>query len=143
MAHTRKLTIAQQALGLRSVFPDTRPVIGQDRLSWTGLLQPCELSRVYTVQITYTLGRYPITRVLDPPLKATETGFLPHTYTDRTLCLHDAGQWDEHLLIVDTIVPWTAEWLLHYEIWLATGKWHGDHDPGTEPPDHYNQLPAL
>jgi hypothetical protein len=27
--------------------------------------------------------------------------------------------------IIDTIIPWTSEWLLHYECWLATGKWHG------------------
>ena len=29
------------------------------------------------------------------------------------------------MLIVDTTVPWTAEWLLNYEIWLATGSWYG------------------
>jgi hypothetical protein len=23
------------------------------------------------------------------------------------------------MMIVDTIVPWTAEWLLHYEVWLT------------------------
>jgi hypothetical protein len=27
--------------------------------------------------------------------------------------------------IADTIVPWTAEWLVHYEIWLVTGEWYG------------------
>jgi hypothetical protein len=143
MAPARRLTIAQQALGLRSVFPDTEPVIGRDGLSWKGQLQPCELSRIYTVQITYTHGRYPVTRILDPQLEATETGFLPHTYSDKTLCLHDAGQWAGHMLIVDTIVPWTAEWLLHYEIWLATGEWLGDHDLAAQLPDHYDDLPAL
>jgi hypothetical protein len=143
MAPARRLTIAQQALGLRSVFPDAELVNSRDRLSWTGRLQPCELSRIYTVQITYTHGRYPVTRVLDPQLETTEKGFLPHTYSDKTLCLHDAGQWAEHMLIVDTIVPWSAEWLLHYEIWLATGEWLGDHDPATQLPDHYGDLPAL
>ena len=29
------------------------------------------------------------------------------------------------MLIADTIVPWTCEWLVHYEIWFATGEWHG------------------
>jgi hypothetical protein len=143
MAPARSLTIAQQALGLRSVFPDTKPVTRGGRLSWTGRLQPCGLSRIYTVQITYTPRRYPVTRVLDPQLEATENGFLPHTYSDKALCLHDAGQWAEHMLIVDTIVPWAAEWLLHYEVWLATGEWLGDHDPGTQLPDHYKDLPAL
>ena len=143
MAHARRLTIAQQALGLRSIFPDAELVMRRNRLSWKGRLQPCELSRIYTVQVTYTRGRYPVTRILDPQLRATETGFLPHTYSDKSLCLHDVAQWAEHMLIVDTIVPWTAEWLLHYEVWLATGEWLGDQDPGTQLPGHYDDLPAL
>ena len=27
--------------------------------------------------------------------------------------------------IAETIIPWASEWLLHYEIWLATGEWQG------------------
>jgi hypothetical protein len=27
------------------------------------------------------------------------------------------------MLLCQTIVPWISEWLLHYEIWLVTGKW--------------------
>ena len=115
--------------------------MGPDRLSWTGRLQPCELSRVYTVQITYTRGRYPAIRILDPQLKRDRDGFLPHTYDDRSLCLHDAGQWADHMLIVDTIVPWAAEWLLHYEIWVATGEWLGDDNSDTPLLAHYDNLP--
>lgn len=128
------LTMAQQALGLRSVFPGAGLTLKPGRLSWTGRLQPCDLSRIYTVQITYARGRYPAVRVLAPKLQAAENGFLPHTYDNGTLCLYDAGQWNATMLIVDTIVPWAAEWLLHYEIWLATGEWSGDHDPGTPAP---------
>ena len=30
------------------------------------------------------------------------------------------------MLIATTTVPWAAEWLLHYELWLATdGTWCG------------------
>jgi hypothetical protein len=143
MAPARRLTLAQQALGLRSVFPDSKSKIKRGELTWTGRLQPCELSRIYIAKITYTYGRYPSTRILDPPLRATQTGFLPHTFRDRSLCLHDAGQWTEHMLIVDTIVPWTAEWLLHYEVWLATGQWLGDQDPATQLPSEYGDLPTL
>jgi hypothetical protein len=143
MVPARRLTVAHQALGLRSVFPDADLVMGRGRLSWTGRLQPCELSRIYTVKITYTCERYPVTRILDPELRPTESGFLPHTYNDKSLCLYDAGQWAEHMLIVDTIVPWTAEWLLHYEVWLATGEWLGDRDSGAQLPNHYDDLPAL
>ena len=137
------LTMAQQALGLRSVFPGADLALKPGRLSWTGRLQPCDLSRIYTVQITYARGRYPAVRVLAPKLQAAENGFLPHTYDNGTLCLYDAGQWNATMLIVDTIVPWAAEWLLHYEIWLATGEWSGDHDPDAPLQDHYDDLPAI
>ena len=29
------------------------------------------------------------------------------------------------MLIVDTTIAWTAEWLINYEIWKATGEWYG------------------
>jgi hypothetical protein len=33
--------------------------------------------------------------------------------------------------IADTVLPWTTEWLYHYEIWLITGEWTGGGDwPG-------------
>ena len=35
------------------------------------------------------------------------------------------GEWAERMLIAEIIVPWISEWLLHYEIWLVTGEWHG------------------
>ncbi len=141
-ARGNSLTMAQQALGLRSVFSDADLTLKPGRLSWTGRLQPCDLSRIYTVQITYARGRYPAVRVLAPKLQAAKNGFLPHTYDNGTLCLHNAGQWKASILIVDTIVPWAAEWLLHYEIWLATGEWFGDHDPSTTLQEHYDDLPA-
>lgn len=36
------------------------------------------------------------------------------------------------MYVCDTIVPWTAEWLLNYELWLATGEWvgGGEHPQG-------------
>jgi hypothetical protein len=142
MARARNLTMAQQALGLRSVFPDADLKLKPDRLSWTGYLQPSALSRTYTAHVLYTLRRYPNVRILAPELQATETGFLPHTYDDGSLCLHDAGQWSASMLVVDTIISWTAEWLFHYELWLATSEWYGDHDPSAPPREHYDDLPA-
>jgi len=122
------LSMAQQALGLRSVFPVARVTLKPNELRWTGTLQPSDLSRAYTVRIDYKRGQYPAVRVLAPELETAESGFLPHTYNDGTLCLHDVGQWSVKMLIVDTIVPWASEWLLHYEMWLATGEWLGDGD---------------
>jgi len=143
MAHARSLSMAQQALGLRSVFPDAHVGLKPQRLRWTGQLQPSDLSRAYNVRLDYRQGRYPAVRVLAPKLESAETGFLPHTYDNGTLCLHDVGQWNAAMLIVDTIVPWTSEWLLHYETWLATGEWFGDCDSTSELQTHYDDLPVL
>lgn len=139
----RSLSMAQQATGLRSVFPDADVALKPYSLRWTGRVQPSDLSRVYTTRIDYKRGHYPSIRVLAPELKATEAGFLPHTYDDGTLCLHDVGQWNAAMLIVDTIVPWAAEWLLYYEMWLATGEWYGDADSARSLASHYDDLPGL
>ena len=143
MAPIRSRTMAQQAFGLRSVFPSSDLRLRPDNLYWTGDLQPSDLSRVYSMRVTYRRGQYPVTRVLSPKLTATETGFLPHTYDNGTLCLHDVEQWNATMLIVDTIVPWAAEWLLHYEIWLATSEWFGDLEPSARLPLHNPDLPIL
>jgi hypothetical protein len=29
------------------------------------------------------------------------------------------------MLLAHTLLPWTAEGLLHYELWLITGTWTG------------------
>jgi hypothetical protein len=75
-------------------------------------------------------------RILDA-LATREGESLPHVYRDGTLCLHLSGEWNENMYFVDSIVPWTAEWLANYEIWLATGDWHGGGEwpPRRSPPD--------
>jgi hypothetical protein len=100
-------------------------------LTWTGWLQPTPASRSYLVRIRYDGVSRPQVNVLDPPLVIPEgkTG-LPHVYPHRELCLYYPGEWNGRMLIGDTIIPWASEWLFFYELWLATGEWHGG---GREP----------
>ena len=59
---------------------------------------------------------------------------LPHVFPGDNLCLHFPGEWTPEKSIATTIVPWTSEWLLHYEIWVFTGKWTGGgHQPSQGP----------
>ncbi|MBA8806677.1 hypothetical protein FHX71_000619 [Promicromonospora sukumoe] len=37
------------------------------------------------------------------------------------------------MLFIDTFVPWSLEWLVYYELWRATGIWHGDGPDRTDP----------
>lgn len=106
-------------------------------LIWTGELSP--QYETYKVELTVDfnsplLTRKPIVRVLSPELKQmpdNPEGKLPHVYWGKNgdfgLCLYDpaAGEWHNHMLVANTLIPWTIDWLTCYEGWLLTGVWHG------------------
>lgn len=119
------LSLAQQAFALRGRHPDTDIVLAHRRLRWTGSLKPSAFSRTYLVQVIYCPGHMPEVRVLRPVLEARLAESLPHIYQGGLLCLHRSGDWNGRMLLADTIIPWAAEWLFFYEIWKATGDWHG------------------
>lgn len=124
----RSLSVAQQALGLRGVFPDRPASVQAGRLKWTGVLTPTPLSREYTITVTYSQRTRPRVVVVDPALRSVTDGDIPHLYRDGSICLHDTHQWNSSMLLVDTVIPWTSEWLYFYELWAATGTWFGDGD---------------
>jgi len=127
--HTIPLIV--QAQKLQSYFSDSKYSIGNNTLTWKSYLQPTVLSMNYLVKVVYTREKHPNVYVLDPkPLVlATGENKLIHVYNTEKqhLCIYykKAQEWDETKFLVDTIIPWTSEWLLHYEIWVATGIWHG------------------
>jgi hypothetical protein len=124
MAGERR-SLAQQAFALRARFPETKARLTTKRLDWTGELQPAALSRTYRVRVTYELRAYPKVTVLSPRLESRPGKSLPHVFADGSLCLHLEDDWNSGMLLVDTIVPWTSEWLIQYEIWKFTGEWYG------------------
>jgi len=142
-----KLPLAQQAGALRSLFPNGRVRVSHRGLVWEGELQPTPVSRTYTVRIEYDHGKIrPSVTVVDPPLERRDGQPLPHVFPGDLLCLHLRDEWDGRRLIAQTIVPWAAEWLLFYEIWLATGEWRGGgHEPTpgkTRDADDQQRRPA-
>jgi hypothetical protein len=54
---------------------------------------------------------------------------LPHVYeqapTRLCLFLPGSGEWGAWMRLDQTIVPWTALWLLYFEEWLYSGEWAG------------------
>lgn len=96
-------------------------------LAWLGALRPREEGATYRVRITFREQKSPQVRVLDPPLRPD----APHRYYGEFLCLYYPadGSWHPGKFIADTIVPWTAEWLLFYEIWIESGHWWGPESP--------------
>lgn len=125
----RAKTLAQQLVALTRLPLTTDAHLHRSRLRWRGSLQPTPQSDVYLVQIEYQgMGR-PTVTVLEPTMDVAPKR-LPHTFGGTELCLHFPGEWNSSQLIAYTIVPWASEWLLHYELWLATGDWlGGGHEP--------------
>jgi hypothetical protein len=145
MARTYK-TLTEQVQAMRRHWPEfeaARALGGGT--AWFGPL--VGLGRTYRVMIEYGpvppppeapfLAQIPLVRVLNPRLEprwdAQDEVPLPHVFFEKEditlspLCLFDPdnGQWSPADLIAEKIVPWAVDWLVCYEGWLATGRWHG------------------
>lgn len=117
----KPLSLAVQDLHIRRRFPSFNAEKGNGQWIWRGMLQPQGSSPVYQVSIRYRQGHTPTVRVHSPTLATN----APHRYPGGDLCLYwpREWQWRGDELIAETILPWTASWLLFYELWLDTGKW--------------------
>lgn len=126
--------MAKQAKFLKAVFTDDASAqYDSNELTWEGNLTPSPLSQTYRVKVYLRKGKRPKIFVLEPKLQIPEGKKLPHVYSKNDLCLYypNGNEWNEEKFLVQTIIPWTSEWLYHYEIWLTTGKWNGG---GIHPP---------
>ena len=104
------------------------------------------LSRIYHVRLTYYPrlffdgwridASYVSIHVLDPPIGALARKAgrrLPHVYRNHhdpdlpALCVYDpeADEWDPSMFLVDTIIPWTSDWLFFFEGWEIDGVFGG------------------
>ena len=134
---TRQLNLAVQMGHLRSIFPDSFSRIKDHcELEWRGQLKPSAFSETYVVGLSYRMGKRPRVEVLEPELVMPDRRSKIHMFRDDSLCLFFKDEWTKDMVIAKTILPWTSEWLLHYELWLVTGRWHGG---GIHLPDRYSE----
>jgi hypothetical protein len=118
--------LAQQLTAIIAVLPGTRGTVRRGKLACTMQLRPSPASRTYTVRLDYRHGQRPRVTVVDPPLEHhPDHDDLPHVYPGDELCLYFPSELKRNTLLARTVVPWIAEWLLHYEAWLVTGQWSG------------------
>jgi len=126
-----RISLITQEGTLISYFPGS--VVkrsGEKRLIWTHVLLPSPLSISYQVKLVYAWSEGINFYVTEPKLELPQgETYLKHVYstTKQRLCLYFpyGNEWNTSKLYVKTIIPWASEWLYHYEIWLATGTWHG------------------
>lgn len=122
----RALNLGLQLATIRHTFPATEGHVRRGELVCTVPLQPTAASRSYTVRLTHRHGAHPQVDVIEPKLDLhPDVDDLPHVYRGDHLCLYYHGEWDDSRLLAGTVLPWASEWLLHHELWLATGIWHG------------------
>ncbi|MEV0827995.1 hypothetical protein [Nonomuraea rubra] len=126
----RTVNLGRQAAAIHAVLPHAQTRVHKGRLWCRVPLQPAPICQIYTVQATYRHRTRPRVIVVDPELELhPRATALPHVYPDGDLCLHLPGEWNDSMYLATTILPWTSEWLLHYELWLITGRWSGSgHD---------------
>lgn len=103
----------------------------EESLTWTCSVTPSPSSSTYKLKMQYVRNNGVQVYVIDPKPLALVDGkkYLPHAYStpEQCLCLYypDRTEWNVGMLYTKTIIPWACEWLCHYELWLATGTWHG------------------
>lgn len=127
----RKTTLIVQSQAVKAKFGGKTKKYGK-RLAWKGKLRPSPLSIEYLIELNYEMGKMPKVFILYPLIDFRKKK-IPHTYSDNSLCLYYPldKEWNPEKLLAKTIIPWTCEWLMHYEIWLITGRWNGggiDHE---------------
>jgi hypothetical protein len=122
----RAINLGQQLHAIKVALPAAAGEVRNGKLNCILPIRPSPASRHYTVRLTYRHGAAPHVTVEDPPLDLHPGATaLPHVYAGDELCLYYPGQWDHAMLLAHTIVPWTSEWLMYYELWLVTGRWSG------------------
>lgn len=115
-----------QALSLSRAFPRGAIRLSAQRLVWECAVRPAPTCSEYIVRLEAGPAKMPSIYVQDPELVPNGDGLLPHVYEDGSLCVSKFGDFHPGMLFVDSIVPWTSEWLIFYELWRATGLWFGD-----------------
>ena len=126
-----------QKLLVEKHYPGFKCSLRRGILECVGSIQPSDLSPKYRIRIRCKLNGIPSVRVLEP-------GIAPkspiHMYRNGDLCLYHPGiqPWRKQENIHASIIPWTAEWLVFYELYLSEGKWLGPEIPHGELPSTAN-----
>lgn len=142
-----------QAKAMKEHFPGLNAVLDLPWVTiWEGDLTP--VSQPYRVRIVDHRGMddgrlsfgslWPSVRVLSPLSRRDEEPHVPvpHLYgvhddpRGAELCLFHprSREWNDYMLLADSIVRWSAEWLFYYEMWHVTGSWGGDEASHGTPP---------
>lgn len=133
MAQKNKpIPLAIQASSIKKMFPGSFVSTSHGhQLIWSHTIMPSPLGGKYDIKLIFEMTKNPQVFVINPKPLALADGEkkLPHCYdqSKQRLCLFypKSNEWSKYKLLSETVIPWTYEWLYHYEIWLGTGEWTG------------------
>jgi hypothetical protein len=119
--------VIQKAL-IEKHFPCFNCKLRCGHLKCEGQITPSEGCATYRVQISYKQGGAPEVRIKEPHMIPSAS---IHMYSSGALCLYQPAEdpWKSSDDIHRKIIPWAAEWLVFYELYLIYGKWLGPEAP--------------
>ncbi|HAW80220.1 MAG TPA: hypothetical protein DCX27_11245 [Balneola sp.] len=114
----------EQKSAVEKSFPFIHCRISSKGLICDGIFTLPKSSTEYEIQLKYEVSKRPKVYVLNPEIEYNQD---IHMYKDSSLCLFypPDNSWKKHSQLFDTIIPWTVEWLVNYEIFKLSGKWVG------------------
>lgn len=88
-----------------------------------GKYQPTEYSISYQYRVKYDPTSSPKVTIRYPDIEFNDD---IHMYPkDNSLCLYHKSDlvWNKSCHLYDTIIPWTHEWFVFYELYKISGAW--------------------
>lgn len=131
------MSSAVQLLSLKSLFPESLGFIERGKLQWSfDGFQGSPISKVYRIEIEGRPGEKPDVWLSGGAINDDNAREAPHKYGvdevgPRIRACLDRFDWKSDQLYSETYIPWAMEWIMHFEIWCATGRWTGG---GVHPP---------
>jgi len=119
----KHLAIISEKRLLKKHFPFLKTQLKHGKLLCNGYFQPSEYSPKYHYRIEWEPGFSPKVFPTSPKIDYDDD---IHMYMDGSLCLYYPKDFvfnSKTSHIFDTILPWTHEWFVFYELYQIKGKW--------------------
>jgi hypothetical protein len=119
---------AMQILHINKYFPFLKCSLKNSHLRCVGKIRPNDGCDEYKIRIEYPKRSIPKVYIDSPKIIPSSA---IHTYDDGRLCLYypKDNPWSGTNHLHETIIPWTAEWLVYYELFKIHGIWYGPEAP--------------
>jgi hypothetical protein len=117
------ITLGWEKQLLKKHYEFLKVRIDGSALICVGTVTPSQYSATYTYKVKFIPGKKPKVYSIEPKIEYHQDIHLyPH---DNSLCLYYPADfsWTSTSHLYNTIIPWTHEWYLFYELYQIYGVW--------------------